>query len=117
MSNKDHYRQLLEEKRGSLLAAAQASGESGQTVELDQTLQGRLSRMDALQSQAMAQEAERRARAELIRIDAALARIKEDDFGYCHDCGEDIPAARLEVDPATIRCVNCAQRREGLRQR
>ncbi|MGB0750825.1 MAG: TraR/DksA family transcriptional regulator [Gammaproteobacteria bacterium] len=113
MPTKDHYRQLLREKRMSLLATAQASGEAGQTVELDQTRQGRLSRMDALQSQAMAREAERRARAEVVRIDAALVRLEDDDFGYCHDCGDDIAPARLEVDPATILCVKCAERREG----
>ena len=113
MPTKDHYRQLLREKRMSLLATAQASGEAGQTVELDQTRQGRLSRMDALQSQAMAREAERRARAEVVRIDAALVRLEDDDFGYCHDCGDDIAPARLKVDPATILCVNCAERREG----
>jgi DnaK suppressor protein len=77
-------------------------------VELDQTRQGRLSRMDALQGQAMAQETERRRQAELKRIEAALARIKSGDFGYCLSCDEEIAAKRLEFDPSVSLCVDCA---------
>lgn len=80
-------------------------------VELDQTRVGRLSRMDALQNQAMALEAERRRRLELQRIDASLKRLEAGDYGYCVACGERIPVRRLELDPTLPTCVACASGR------
>lgn len=85
---------------------------SGATVELDQTRTGRLSRMDALQVQAMAQAGQARAQAELQRINAALRRVADGTFGECIDCGEFIPPARLEANPAATLCVTCAAARE-----
>ena len=78
------------------------------TVELDQTSVGRLSRMDAIQGQAMAEEIKRRRDVELKRIEAALTRIIEDEFGYCLTCGEDIDVKRLDLDPSISLCNKCA---------
>ena len=77
-------------------------------VELDQQSVGRLSRMDALQGQAMAQASERQRRTDLMRIEAALKRLDDGDYGYCLVCGEEIAAKRLEIDPAAALCVTCA---------
>jgi DnaK suppressor protein len=77
-------------------------------VELDQSKVGRLSRMDALQGQAMSQEAQRRRTIELQKIQSALKRIEEDEYGYCVKCGEFIGLGRLRVDPAAPCCVKCA---------
>lgn len=82
-------------------------------VELDQTTQGRLSRIDALQGQAMAQEVARRREVEIRRIDAALARIEDGDYGYCVTCGEEIARKRLDLDPATPNCIDCARGEEA----
>lgn len=84
--------------------------ESRAPVALDQASVGRLSRMDALQGQAMALEAERRRDAERRRVQAALARIDEGEYGFCAACGEPIAAKRLEFDPAAPVCVRCAGR-------
>ena len=80
-------------------------------VELDQQMVGRLSRMDALQVQAMAQETSRRRADEMRRIEAALARIEDGEFGYCLECGEEIAMRRLELDPAAPLCIDCASGR------
>lgn len=92
-----------------LEAFSEMSGEARATVELDQQSVGRLSRMDALQGQAMAQASERQRRAQIQRIDAALGRLAAGDYGYCVECGEEIASKRLEVDPAAAFCINCAQ--------
>lgn len=104
-----HFRELLEARRRELLATAEDAAGSADTVELDQTRQGRLSRMDAMQQQAMARETGRRRDQELARIAAALKRIAEDDYGFCQVCGEAIAPGRLEVDPAATRCIRCAE--------
>lgn len=78
------------------------------TVELDQQSVGRLSRMDAMQQQAMAKaEAERR-RNEATRIESALRRIDDDDYGWCSACGDPIALKRLEIDPTVLQCIGCA---------
>lgn len=101
-------RAWLETRREELVQRAQISKESRDPVELDQSRVGRLSRMDALQGQAMAQETERRRNLELLRIEAALARLDTDEYGYCLTCGEEISRKRIELDPAAAVCIDCA---------
>ncbi len=98
----------LEARREELRALSASARDSRKPVELDQSKVGRLSRMDAMRDQAMAQESERRRSAELQRIEAALARLKTNDFGYCVRCDEEIAPARLNLDPAVAVCINCA---------
>ncbi|MGV6803717.1 MAG: TraR/DksA family transcriptional regulator [Ruegeria sp.] len=86
-----------------------AAGQDAQSVvELDQQAVGRLSRMDALQNQAMAKAQQSRRDLEARRLATALDRITEGEFGYCEDCGEEIPHGRLKLDPAAGKCVSCA---------
>ena len=88
--------------------------ESGcDTVTLDQARVGRLSRMDAMQSQAMNRAAQLRRRQELERLRLALRRISGDEeYGYCEDCGDEISEGRLILDPGAEYCIRCADRRE-----
>ena len=107
------YRKLLLEMKAGLLQAQETGDTAERTVELDQTRVGRLSRMDAMQAQAMSIETGRRRRQQLLQIDAALRRIEEGEYGYCQDCGEDIPEPRLMIDPAALLCIDCASRKES----
>lgn len=77
-------------------------------VTLDQESVGRLSRMDAIQVQAMALAQERRRKAERTAIAAALQRIEEGEFGYCIECGDQIAEGRLRNNPTVIKCLECA---------
>ena len=61
-----------------------------------------------MQQQAMAQAQERNRQRDLVRIEMAYRRILEDEYGYCANCGEEIPDKRLEIDPMAERCVGCA---------
>ncbi|WP_415159170.1 TraR/DksA family transcriptional regulator, partial [Maritalea sp.] len=62
--------------------------------------------------QAMAQAQTRQRSNELMRIEQALTRILNDEFGYCEDCGDAINEKRLNVDPAALFCLKCAQAHE-----
>lgn len=88
---------------------SELSEDARATVTLDQQSVGRLSRMDALQGQAMAQASERQRRADIQKISAALKRLDDGDYGYCVSCDEEIAEKRLEVDPAAAFCIKCAQ--------
>ena len=101
----------LEARRAELKEAERSSADARAPVELDQQSVGRLSRMDAMQVQAMARAQSRRRAAERRRIDAALERWEEGEFGYCVECGEEIAEKRLELDPATPLCIDCASTR------
>lgn len=101
--------QALISARLDAIATENRLGQDGQAVvQLDQQAVGRLSRMDALQMQAMAKAQQVRRDAEARRLQLALDRIAEDEFGWCEDCGEPIAPGRLELDPAAMRCVGCA---------
>ncbi len=43
------------------------------------------------------------------KIDAALFRIANNDFGYCEKCGSDIGLGRLEARPTAELCIDCKE--------
>mgnify|MGYP005847888695 CR=1 FL=1 len=98
----------LEQLRGDLEALLFT--DDTQAVELDQSRQGRLSRMDAMQQQAMAKAKRQAFQGQLRQVLAALRRLDEDDYGYCLDCDEPIPLARLKVRPEAELCLACQSR-------
>lgn len=98
----------LQARLAELDSLEAANEEDRAVVVLDQQSVGRLSRMDALQNQAMAQETQRRRSQERARIAAALERIVEDEYGWCAECGEAIAPKRLDVDPMAVMCAKCA---------
>ncbi len=104
----DEARKALLAREAELAEEDRISGESRAPVTLQQDSVGRLSRMDAMQQQAMAQAQERRRKAERARIKAALERLDQGEWGYCMQCGEEIAQARLSHDPSVARCVGCA---------
>ena len=76
------FLRLLQEQKVQLQELIDNVRDNARPVELDQTKVGRLSRMDAMQSQAMAKETQRRRKTDITRIDAAIKRIKDADYGY-----------------------------------
>ncbi|WP_420430840.1 TraR/DksA family transcriptional regulator [Hyphobacterium sp.] len=109
MGNDPEYaRARLQALKDEILSLSLGSGDDRKPVELDQQSVGRLSRQDSLQVQAMAKAAEARRAMELRRIEAALGRIDDGEYGWCVECGDAIAAKRLDTDPAAPRCSTCA---------
>ena len=108
-TNEEAVRVALLGMRKELRDMLENACENTAPVELDQTQQGRLSRMDAMQQQAMADETQRRRHVRLVQIDAALARLDDGEYGYCVTCGEEINADRLALDPAIALCLRHAR--------
>lgn len=106
---RSRYLARLQEELNALRHASEAAAEQRRPVELDQQSVGRLSRMDAMQQQAMAAAVEGRRAARLRALEAALHRINGDDFGWCDACGDFIGEKRLDLDPTLMRCRNCAR--------
>ena len=114
---------MVQDETGKLRVRLQALGrqlgeelaaglQAGATVQLDQSRVGRLSRMDAMQTQAISRQASRRLRIRLGQVESALARLQSGEYGYCHDCGEPIDPRRLEIDLLVNHCISCASKNE-----
>ena len=46
------------------------------------------------------------------KVDEALQRIEDGDFGQCQECAEDIEFRRLEARPTATLCVACKEEQE-----
>lgn len=105
---KDEARTALLARRAELDEEDAMSAEGREPVTLQQDSVGRLSRIDAMQGQAMQLATLRRRKQERLRIDAALVRLDGDEWGWCAVCGEEIAEGRLKNDPAIAICIGCA---------
>ena len=105
----DKAKTRLSQRRLELESQSAVSADARDAVELDQQSVGRLSRMDAMQQQAMSKATEQNRQRELVRIEAAERRVRDEDYGYCEECGEEIPDGRLAIDPMATMCVRCAR--------
>jgi len=85
--------------------------EGAKPVDLDQPI-GRISRVDALQQQAMAKATKEKAKLRLAQTRVARKAHAEGEYGYCRRCEEPIGVRRLRSRPETPFCVECQGRRE-----
>ena len=108
----EFFKTSLKKRLLDLQSGRETEQREGVPVELDPTKVGRLSRMDAMQQQAMAQATARRTELELQRIQMAFKRLESGDYGFCVKCGEEIDERRLRVDPAALVCIDCARSAE-----
>lgn len=104
----DDAREALIARLAEIDDQERAGEEDRKPVTLQQDSVGRLSRMDAMQVQAMALATAQRRRAEKLRIEAALGRLDEGEWGWCAGCGDKIAGKRLAHDPSVARCIACA---------
>lgn len=89
-----------------LVTLLEISREGASTVELDQPI-GRLSRIDAMQSQKMAQANRDRARLRLAQVHQAQAAMRDGTYGECKRCDDPIGFARLSARPEAPFCRDC----------
>lgn len=113
--------ELTREQKKSLLMHLQTSiaelnqqitsiHERGEPVQLDQQAVGRVSRIDAIQQQQMAQANEQQIQRQVFRIERILS--KPEDYGYCLECDESIGFARLNIHPTAEYCISCQSLKE-----
>lgn len=99
---KTHFQTLREELSRQLPSLK----ESAKPVAPDDAL-GRLTRIDAMQSQQIGKHAMQKVTAQLAGIIHALKGMDAPDFGLCAECGTPIPLGRLRAMPGARHCVNC----------
>jgi len=102
---KNRLKDLELEIREDLKSGNQAA----EPVQLDTSI-GRLSRMDAMQSQQMAMEMQRRLKNRLMRIENTYKRMEKGTYGLCGKCNRPISEERLEFQPDAVFCIQCADK-------
>jgi DnaK suppressor protein len=108
-----YFKKRLEERLETIITTQENQKKEGGPLELDQARVGRLTRMDAMQQQAMSQAAARLADLERQRIQSALGLMQSGDYGYCIICDEEIAEDRLRFDPSILTCISCARKADS----
>ena len=104
----------LEALEAELAGAVNLATDGARPVDLDEPI-GRLSRMDAMQQQAMAKATREKAKRRLSQVRLALEARARGEYGDCRSCEEPIGIGRLRSRPETPFCVACQGRRERSR--
>jgi DnaK suppressor protein len=117
----NELKQMLEDRRRSLQAEVQGKMRG---VREEGTWGGKLNEvLDAVESsEADIQEdiefALIQMKSETLnKINDALARLEQGDYGNCYECGEEIAEKRLRALPFAVRCKECEEAREVAEQR
>lgn len=105
----ERYRVALESLAEEIRRRLEGDEEAAQPVPPDRAI-GRLTRVEAMQAQQMTLAMRRRRQERLQRIGHALELIRQERYGVCSRCGEDIGAARLDASPDTFLCLPCMER-------
>lgn len=71
---------------------------------------GRISRMDAINNKSVVEASLRNKKSKLTKLNVAISKVDEKDFGYCQMCKNQIQPMRLMFMPESSRCVRCAAR-------
>ena len=95
-----------------LHAQIELASPAASAVILDQSKVGRLSRMDAMQHQHMAESTLLQTKQRLKLVQKALNKLSNEDYGYCELCDELITFARLQARPEAQLCLKCQSQQE-----
>ena len=106
-TQRTQIKMYLDKEKSKLIIRLEELKELTQPIAPDDAI-GRVSRMDAIVNKSINQEALRKSRDKLNKINISLERIDDDDFGTCIQCGIPIPIQRLLLMPGSI-CIVCAR--------
>ncbi len=99
--------ELIAEELDRIRTESEKSKAEREVISPDVSI-GRLSRLDAMQMQEVAKEADRRREERIGRLELALEQLDSGSYGRCEICGEDIDFDRLRTSPEATRCSGCA---------
>ncbi|AGF78853.1 transcriptional regulator, TraR/DksA family [Desulfocapsa sulfexigens DSM 10523] len=107
----DSFRKQLEEKRADILkeaerTLAELNDQSGNIPDPNDRASAESGRSFELRIRQREQKL-------LSKIEEALQRIEDGNFGECDSCGELIGLKRLEARPVTTLCIECKTAQES----
>jgi DnaK suppressor protein len=107
------FRKILEEKRDTVVRRARETMDQDMTLDASELPD----EMDLASSEYMQSFTFRlrgRERHFLQKIEKALKKLDEGEFGICEDCEEPISIKRLEARPETELCIRCKEDQERM---
>jgi DnaK suppressor protein len=110
-NEKNRIKNRIEDDLRTLEKQIEILEEKMQPIAPDCSL-GRLTRLEAMGEQHVNRKVQDEAKLRRIRLQNALLRIDKPMFGICIDCEEKIDIGRMMARPESVRCVECAGRRE-----
>ncbi len=108
-NEKEHLKNRVKERIEEVQADIKSYEALCKPVAPDNAI-GRLTRLEAMNSKSINEEALRKAKQTLSKLEKALKFIDDPDYGYCEYCDEPIPVKRLMIMPETSLCVLCAEK-------
>jgi DnaK suppressor protein len=105
------FKEMLDEKRNQIIQNAQSTLAEDMTLDAND-LPDEMDLASSEYLQSFTFRLRGREKAFLEKIDRALNKIKENTFGTCEECGEEISVKRLEARPETTLCIKCKEDQE-----
>jgi DnaK suppressor protein len=102
---KDHFRKLLERWKVTLMEEVDRTMHHMKDEAANYPdMSDRASQEEEFNLELRARDRERKL---IWKIDEALERIEQDNYGYCDACGVEIGIRRLEARPTATLCIDC----------
>ncbi|QPJ60851.1 MAG: hypothetical protein G3M70_02685 [Candidatus Nitronauta litoralis] len=105
--NRQQLKQKILDEIEAQKTLIQSLTETSKPVAPDNAI-GRLTRMEAIVSKGVSEASLNSAQIKLSKLETALAKVEDPDFGLCLRCGEPIPHGRIMLMPESTCCVACA---------
>lgn len=105
------FKEMLDEKRTQIIENARSTMAEDMTLDAND-LPDEMDLASSEYLQSFTFRLRGREKAFLEKIDRALQKIKDNNFGNCEECGEEIAIKRLEARPETSLCIKCKEDQE-----
>lgn len=105
--DKEKLEKVILSEAENLKASIKTLAEGSRPVAPDDAI-GRLTRMEAINAKSVNEANLNAARVKLAKLERALTRLNDPEFGLCAICEEPIPVGRIMLMPETTVCVQCA---------
>ncbi len=107
----EYYKKKLLAKREDLLKFIARTEEEGRTADEDPTVDLADKAANSYTKEFLFGQTNHD-RVTLQLVDEALARIREDEFGLCTHCQQEVQQKRLEAVPWARHCITCQEKQE-----
>lgn len=102
------FKQRLLDAQDAIKALLTQTAVSSRPVDLELPI-GRLTRIDALQMQGMAQMNQYQLEIRQKQVEAALSTFSQGTYGMCRHCKDPVHIERLNVLPESPFCIDCQE--------
>jgi DnaK suppressor protein len=106
----EYFRNLLKQRIQELRSGA---GKTVEDMDEDENFPDPTDRASMESSRNSVLRIRDRERKLIFKIEDALKRLDDGEYGICAECGEDIGIGRLKARPVTTLCIDCKSNQES----